>query len=405
MNGVKQTAGIKLAVCFLYEQHWDKVVKQMNVNQFLNLLAVTFLMIPISAVRPMTSLFATDLGASEAQIGLLTACFSLAPLFLAVFAGRFIDQFGEKIPVLAGAVGIVVALTSIYLLPYLGTAYFAQLLLGGSQLLTFVALQNRVVSSVPPERRNHAVASFSLYASVGSMIGPLLGGYATEEFGFTLSYLLFAVFALYPLLLSVFVIPREKRVKNEEEQKHSIKELFHITGLSQAIVISMLILAALDIFYVYFPLYASSIGLSPSEIGWVLTIFSVATMVSRIFLPKLVERFGKNRVLFFFMFGGAVFYGLTPLFDGMAILAILAFFNGFGLGVIQPLTIVICYNLAPNGRTGEVLATRMAGNRLAQVVIPVLFAGLVHLTGVGGILMIKGTMLALGSFLSKTLPE
>ena len=377
----------------------------MNVKQFLIMLAVTAIMIPISAVRPMTSLFATDLGVSEAQIGLLTACFSLAPLFLAVFAGRFIDHFGEKLPVLVGSAALAVALIAIYALPYLGTVYVAQLLLGGAQLLTFVALQNRVASSVPPEERNQAVASFSLYASIGSMVGPLLGGYATEHFGFTLSYLLFSIFALYPLLISVLLIPSARREDDENSKSHSLKQLFGIQGLTQAIVISMLILAALDIFYVYFPLYASSIGLTPSAIGWVLTMFSLATMVSRIVLPKLVAQFGKNNVLFYFMLGGAIFYSLVPLFKGLILLAMVAILIGLGLGVVQPLTIIICYNLAPAGRTGEVLATRMAGNRLAQVVIPILFAGLVHMTGVGAILAIKGALLAAGSFLSKTLPE
>lgn len=377
----------------------------METRQFFTLLAVTFFMIPPSAVRPLTSLFATHLGATEAQIGLITACFSLAPLFLAIITGRLIDRVGEKLPILLGVSGIGLSLLMIYLWPTLPMVYLAQLLIGGFHFLAFVALQNRVASSATAAERSKAVASFGLFASLGSMIGPLAGGYVAENFGFAPAYLLFAISALLPFLITMFVIPWGTQKVPQDDQKHSWKELLGIRGLKEAMVVSMIILVAMDIFHVYFPLYAHSIGLTPSEIGWAITVMSLAMMVSRSFLPKLVDRLGKSKVLFLFMLSGAIFYALVPLFDGRVMMITMAALIGLGLGVVQPLTVLICYNLAPQGRTGEVLATRMAGNRLAQVVLPLMFAGLVHLTGVGAIFLLNGAMLALGSFLSKSLPE
>lgn len=378
----------------------------MPTRQFFTLLAAAFFMIPHSAVRPITSLFAAQLGASEAQIGLITACFSLAPLFLAVITGRLIDSIGEKLPVLFGAAGTGLSLFLVYLWPTLPMLYMAQLLIGGFHFLAFVALQNRVASSATTdEERNKAVASFGLFASLGSMIGPLTGGYAAEHLGFVMAYLLFAISALIPFLIALMVIPSRSQAAPADDRQHSWTELLKISGLKEAMVVSMIILVALDIFHVYFPLYAHSIGLTPSEIGWAITVMFLAMMLSRSFLPRLVAQLGKSKVLFLFMFTGAIFYALVPLFEAWFVLIGLAALIGFGLGVVQPLTVIICYNLAPKGRTGEVLATRMAGNRLAQVVIPLIFAGLVHLTGVGAIFLLNGAMLAAGSFLSKSLPE
>lgn len=66
----------------------------MKLNPFLA--ATIFIFIPVFAARPMTSLFAKQLGASIIEIGLITACFSILPLLLAIFAGRYIDRYGER---------------------------------------------------------------------------------------------------------------------------------------------------------------------------------------------------------------------------------------------------------------------------------------------------------------------
>ncbi|WP_181833186.1 MFS transporter [Bacillus taeanensis] len=373
-------------------------------HYFLYLVSALFVLIPISAVRPMTSLFAESLGASVMEVGILTACYSLIPLFLAVSTGRFIDRIGEKIPILIGSSGMALAFTIPFLFPNLIALYFSQLLLGGSHFLTFVAVQKGVTQSVPYNNRDSAIATFSLFVSSGMMVGPLIGGYSSEHIGFQDSYLLYTVITM--CLLVIGLLNKGKgQDQNASSQERNVKEVFMIPGIKSAFFISMLNLGALDIFYVYFPLYANSIGLSPSQIGWILTIQSLASVITRVFIPKLVHRYEKFRVLSVFMFIGAIAYGSLSFMNGFVSMLIAATIFGVGLGIVQPLTIMVTVSLAPEERTGEVLSLRIAGNRLSQIVMPLLIAGVTTVTGVSFIFAFNAIFLTLGSMMSSRIDD
>ncbi|MDG5787198.1 MFS transporter [Evansella sp. AB-P1] len=370
------------------------------------LISAPFIGLSIAAVRPMTSLFADDLGASMIEIGLITACFSIVPLVLAIFAGKFVDQFGEKIPLMVGSLGLGIALTIPFFFPMLQMLYVSQLLLGGSQLLAIVALQNGVAKSVPKNKRDKAIGSFSLCISIGLMLGPLIGGFSTEHIGFQYSFLVLAFFPILPFVFSSF-LTNEPKKKVEDTQKgfEGLKEIFVIPGLTRAMFISMLSLAALDVFNVYFPLYAQSQGLSLSEIGLVLGTLSFAGVLVRICMPYLVGKYGRVPVICFFMLCSAIAFSFIPFLPYFAFMIILSFVIGASIGISQPVTIILTYNLAPAGRTGEVLGLRLAGNRLSQIVMPLFYAGVTSIVGLGAIFVIQAALLGFGSFYGRGIKE
>ncbi|MEK3934848.1 MFS transporter [Sporosarcina sp. FSL W7-1349] len=369
----------------------------MKLNPFLA--ATIFIFIPVFAARPMTSLFAKQLGASIIEIGLITACFSILPLLLAIFAGRYIDRYGERPPLALGSVGIFLSLCLPYFFPYTSILYLSQLLLGISQLMAILAIQNGVAKSSEGGSINSSIGSFSLFSSTGMLLGPLLGGYATEHFGFQTSYLLLAFVPLIALVLSFYIVNKNVNQQSEPlEGKSNVKELFQISGLRSSLLVSMIVLSALDIFYVYFPLLAQSLGLSLSEIGWALSAQATANALVRIFMPHLVNKFGITTILWIFMLIGAFGYGMIPFLHGFAAIFLFAFILGTGLGVTQPLTIILAYTFSPAGRSAEVLGVRLASNRLAQTIVPFAFAGISSFIGLGPIFFMNSLLLIFGAF-------
>lgn len=373
-------------------------------NYYLFLTAIVFLLIPVSATRPMTSLFAEELNASMIQIGFITACYSVTPFLLAVSVGRFIDKVGERLPIMIGSSGMFISLLMPFFHPHLGTLLISQLILGGSQLIVLVSVQNGIAGAVSEDRRDKAIASMSLFASIGLMIGPLIGGYLTEQIGFQKSYLVFSIISTVSFVIAIFIESKKKEIKSiEKAQDLPLKKLLRIPGLKRSIFISMINLAAIDIYNVYYPLYSSSIGMSPSEIGWVLTITAFSSVFVRIFLSGLVEKYGRTKVLTTFMYCGAFAFAVIPFVNNLISIMIITSVLGFGLGVAQPLTTILSYNLAPEGHTGEVLGIRLAGNRLSQVVIPFLFAGISNITGLGTIFILEALVISSGAMLAKGL--
>lgn len=368
--------------------------------------AVIFVFIPVFAARPMTSLFAEELNASMYEIGMITACYSITPLILAIFAGRYIDRYGERIPLFIGSLGILVSLSLPSIFPKIPILYISQILLGGSQLLAILSIQNGVNKSVSNQNRDRVVGSFSFFSSIGMLLGPLMGGYASEHLGFQKSFMLLALVPLATLIISLFV-PTSNGIRNHPKQKKSngFKELFLIPSLGKSIIVSMIILSALDIFYVYFPLFAQSLGFKPSQIGWILAAQSVGNSLSRFFMPKLVQQYGRVTILWMFMGIGALAYGTIPFMHHFVFLFFTALVLGAGLGVTQPLTIILSYNASPPGRTGEVLGMRLASNRLAQTIIPFFFASLSNVIGLGPIFFIKSFLLVTGALLARRITD
>jgi MFS family permease len=62
-------------------------------------------------------------------------------------------------------------------------------------------------------------------------------------------------------------------------------------------------------------------------------------------------------------------------------LVLVAFVLGLGLGSAQPLTIMLTYHHAPEGRSGEALGMRLTVNKITQIAIPVVFGGIGALFG------------------------
>ena len=58
-----------------------------------------------------------------------------------------------------------------------------------------------------------------------------------------------------------------------------------------------------------------------------------------------------------------------------ALLAVAAFTLGLALGSAQPLTIILTYNYAPAGRSGEALGMRIMANKVTQIAVPLAFGG------------------------------
>ncbi|MCP8615668.1 MFS transporter [Salirhabdus salicampi] len=363
--------------------------------------SVIFLLISVSAARPMTSLFAEELNASMLEIGVITSMYSVTPLIIAILAGRFVDRVGEKLPIMIGGIGVATALSLPFFFSSLNILYITQLLAGGSQLLALVAIQNGVGRSVSSQNRDRAISIFSICASIGLMLGPLIGGYCVEHVGFRNSYIIFSLFAYIPFLVSMFIVTSKNKTVEESVQKSiKLSKLLAIPGMKRSVFVSMMNLASIDLFLVYYPLYGNSIGLTPSEIGWVLMLTSLSSVLSRLGMPILIKKYGRVNILTIFIVFGGISYGIIPYITLFPFILMAVIVIGTGLGVAQPLTTIIAFNLAPQGHTGEVLGLRLAGNRLSQIAIPLVFAGVSGFTGLGAIFTIQSSGLMLAAYLS-----
>jgi predicted MFS family arabinose efflux permease len=159
-------------------------------------------------------------------------------------------------------------------------------------------------------------------------------------------------------------------------------------------------LTGIELFTFYFPVYGRSIDLSASAIGLVMASYAVAAFIVRLGMHRATRAIGELGVLTASLLVAGATYMLVPLVSDAPLLAVVAFLLGIGLGCAQPLTILLTYNHAPAGRSGEALGLRLTVNKLTQIVVPLAFGALGSAFGLLPVFWANGIFLLAGGAIS-----
>lgn len=372
---------------------------------YLALLVVLLNMSAFRGSKVLVSLFALDLGAPQIMLGVIVALYSLCPTLLALYAGKLTDRLGVRWPLALGSLGIALSLALPGVLPSLYMLYVSAFLIGASHVFYNVSMQNLIGMLSAPESRTRNFSNLSLMIASGGFLGPLIAGFAIDSLGHAAGYLCIAVLPMASAAI-LFHARRNLAVlsggkgKKDEEAGYAVGLLAN-APLRRTLITSGIILSAIDLFQFYMPVYGHAIGLSASAIGGVLAMFAAASFIVRVVLPQISARFGEEQVLVYSIFIAAGTYLLFPLVESVVLLGMIAFLLGLGTGLGQPLTLMMIYARAPEGRSGEALGLRMSINNLTHIAVPLLFGAVGSAFGVTPVFLMNAVMLGAGGMISR----
>ena len=366
----------------------------------------------IYGTRPIIPMLAHQLGLGAFEIGLLASMFSIFPFFMAIKVGILVDKWGTKWPIIIGTIGVTTALVLPFLMPSIPILYLSQILAGASQILVNLSLQNLVGLASSASRRHYNIGWFTFATAGGQFIGPVCTG-LVANYSDRLSYafLTGAIVSLIPViiglrgLLSNGVKNEKTAVADQENQpviEHSALQLLRIRGMHKAILASMSVQLTKEVMMTYFPLYAAQNGISPAEVGLIVGMQGLASMFVRLFQGPVTKYFKLNLVILTSLLLGGISFILLIISKEVLILSLLTCIIGFGLGLVQPISLAIVIELCPRGYSGKILGLRLTGNRLAQSLSPVAFGGIASLFGIKPVFSICGSLLTLGAFYIST---
>ncbi len=347
--------------------------------------------------KVLIALYALSLGANPLVVGVLAAGYSVFPLLLAVHAGRVADRIGVRRPLMLGSLGLAAGLALPIVVPSLSGLLAAVVVLGIAQIYYHVAVHYAVGSFGDKDASARNFANFSLGASVAAFVGPAASGFLIDHAGYSSTAAVLAAIAILPALAIAaarHLIPAHVAHPHEDAARGAL-DLWKHPRLRRVLVMSAVVLTGLDLFTFYMPIYGRSIGASASAIGLVLASYAAAAFVVRTVMPRLSKRLGPERLLAAAFLVGAAAYFLFPVFGQVPVLMSIAFVLGLGLGLGQPLTIMMVYERAPPGRSGEALGMRLTVNKVMQIVIPLAFGTLGTAFGIYPVFWANAFFLAL----------
>jgi len=357
--------------------------------------------IMVQGTRPLVSLFGAQLGATAFEIGVLSASYSVLAILVTVPAGRMADRFGYRLPLLGGAVLACAGLGFPWFFPVMWALYASQVLVGLSQVFIHLSLQNVVGYVSPKSRRDTNFAWLSTSMSLGGLIGPPLGGWFADAYGYPLSFAGSMGLGLIPLALALLVPAGVAGAAgNAPASRQSSWAILKRPPLNKVIFASGISLTTRDLFVMFFPLIGAEHGLSATMIGLILTMQSMAVLAIRFFLPLMTRYADRGTLLFAAIFISGTAFLLVPFWTSVTGFMILAVLAGFEIGFGQPLTMTITYNLAPENQKGIVQALRFAVNRTVLIVAP-LTVGVFGVFGTAALFIGSGLYLMAGALATK----
>ncbi len=192
-------------------------------KKLLILLFVVFIdLIGFGIVIPILPLLVTQIGGGAILVGAIIASFSLFQFLFGPILGRLSDKYGRRPVLIISSVLNSASYFLIFFFPQLWVLFFARMLAGIGSSNISVA-QAYIADSSKAHERTKALGLMGSIFGLGFIVGPLLGGFVSQQFSISAAFVIPAVLSLLNAVLIYFILPES----NNNLQKHIKIELFN----------------------------------------------------------------------------------------------------------------------------------------------------------------------------------
>jgi MFS family permease len=357
----------------------------------------------MAGLRMAAPLAALREGWSAWAVGVLMSLFAVAPVMLALRAGRMADKHGFHRPVKWAAafafIGMGVALGATALA---GAAQFtalcvAAMLTGAGTNVGLIAIQRTAgQAAMDSVQRMRVFSWLGMAPSMSNVIGPVLTGLAIDAAGFRAAFVLLWVMPLLSLAAA-------RRVPRSPASPHppsggTAWDLLRRPGLKRLLGVNLLLSACWDVHTFAVPVLGHDFGFSASTIGLILGAFTLSVTGVRLLIPVVAHRMREVVVLRTAMIGTGVIFAAYPFASAPWAMGLLAFGLGATLGSVQPMIMSGLHHMTPTARHGEAIALRSIVINLSSSVLPLVFGVAGAAVGVAALFWGVGGATAAGSW-------
>jgi MFS family permease len=351
-----------------------------------------------SMVRITITYRTVELGLSPFWIGIITTVFAVLPLVMAVQVGRFIDRGHDATTAWVGGAIMVISCIGFALWQSLTGLLVMTALLGSAHLLLVISQQVLCTRHGGAGGMENMIGNYMVANAVGQGFGPAIVGWMGGSANIPPTLDLFTIaipFAALTFLLSL-TLPSGPPTppRSKESKPMSMADIARQPGVGAIFMVSVMTGVAQDLIVVYLPLLGAERGLTVDTIGMLLTVRALSSMASRFLFSRLNIMMGRWRLIVISTMASAVGYASLALPLPLVLMHISIAVSGFALGVSVTASIAGVLALSAPEARGTTNSMRMMGNRLGQLIIPLLAGMIATASGAGAIFLIIGASLA-----------
>lgn len=358
----------------------------------LSIIFITVLidLIGFGLIIPILPTFAKgDLGATDLQVGLIAASYSLFQFVFAPFWGGLSDRFGRR-PIVLSSIALMGASYIIFAHATSLTILFAARILGGIGAANISVAYAYISDITKPENRTKAFGTIGAAFGLGFIIGPVFGGLIKEHYDIlTLGYAASALSG-FNLIVAFFFLPESLKTFNTtkklfENPLSKIVRGFKTEFVGSLLFINFVYISAFSMMTITAALlWKEQYNLSDKEVGYMFGFIGILIVIIQGGLIGPVnKKLGDFKMLILgvaLMMVGLVMMPFVPLeyfipFELIA-LALTAFGNSF---LSTPAGSLISKNTS-EAEQGTIMGTNQSMGSLGRIVGPIVGGALYGVT-------------------------
>lgn len=303
---------------------------------------IFLLMLGFSMNTPILPLYSKMLGATNILVGLIISIYGLVRTPLNI---PFSVLFAKKNPFITAIIGTLFISISALILFFsnLILHLFLAKIFEGIGFLFYILSALRINSEFTEKKeRGELMGIYVTSLSLGISLGPFLGGFITENFGFKLVFLTYFILSIISFIILFLMYKKTPYINpysnhtifNLKKLKNSIKNK---PIIFVSIAISSIFIIRIALTSVLIPIYVQeSFKLGETFIGYLVTLIGIAGMITVYPSGKISDKVGRKPMLLICLFLTSLVILLIPISKETFALQISVLIFGLSLGLAGP---------------------------------------------------------------------
>lgn len=353
------------------------------------LLLVVFIdLIGFGVVIPILPLLIKKIGGDVLLVGLTISIFSLFQFVFAPILGRLSDKYGRRPILILSSFINAFSYFLIFISQGIWVIILARIVAGIGSANISVA-QAYIADTSTSHDRTKKMALIGAAFGLGFMVGPVFGGFISQQFGINIAFLLTAIFsAINTILIFLFlpesnkILQKDLKVKIQLFNLKVTREVLRPKNMSFLLFLFFFVNLALALIMGVFPLFTQyRFGWDGAQNGYYFGLIGTGSFITQAFLVNRMLKFIDETQMIRL---ALLIFGLAIIAIGVApagwILYALAPFTSFGFSLINvSVQSLISLESKPEEQ-GIVLGTSQSFGSMARAIGPLVGGGIATLS-------------------------
>lgn len=309
-----------------------------------------FFMTSFNLILPELNNYISILDGADKK-GLIITLFTISAAISRPFSGKLSDTIGRKKVIY---LGIICSFIVMLIYPFSYSVLFfliLRFLHGFSAGFAPTGATALLTDLIPEKSRGHAMGIWGTFISLGIGVGQTLGSWIYLSFGFTILFMIGALFSLIAFILVFWI--KETLVNLQEFNfkllRISWKDVFEPNVLPAAFVMLLSAMCS-GMIFVLTPDLSTYLGISNK--GFFFGIYVIATILIRLLTSSLSDRIGREKTLLIGCFILVISMLLVGTSNSIVSYIFAAIIFGIATGITSPTMFAWTADLSHEDRRG-----------------------------------------------------